>query len=416
MATFEYFLDGCLPDCDSGVFIFQLATQSNISNYPSEIDMVVTATDDIIVNGKALKRYTLSFDETLIFPLGRLSVCDLKQDEGGFHGSPSCKICATNCELEGDIAAINQLLLDSGIISDTFIYIENADGSITYTNSDGTITGIIPASAGLSVDSDGNLVDSGGTIIAASGEEANIATTIDTEGNVSLLINGVEAHTVTHCELTAKCLSDQSFAEDLAETLEKHIEIEDLGTTAPEGSTYVSDGSGGLIAVQNAVYNSLPSTNRGSVIVSNHDGCIRSYYWDGSAYIAVPNDTSEEFEGVLIYSSSGLQTETVTIPTHSAYAPTKGVPVAAIVQLRAYVNTNDGISNANASIYRTATGLNSGARAATAVADNGRQFDTNEVRIPLTSAGNVILTSTTASPIGGAGQADTVAYLIGYKY
>jgi len=100
MATFKYLLDGCLPDCDSGVFTFQLLSQSGITGFPTEIDMQLVSTGETYVNGKKVKEYTFDFDLSLIAPLERLNLCDLEQDPDGLHGFPTCKVCASTCELE----------------------------------------------------------------------------------------------------------------------------------------------------------------------------------------------------------------------------------------------------------------------------------------------------------------------------
>ena len=73
--------------------IFKLAEQPNLPDFPSEIEADLLAKEDITVDKKAGRAYTISYDESLVFPI-ELKMCD-------FDGIPEVKVCKSNCELEG---------------------------------------------------------------------------------------------------------------------------------------------------------------------------------------------------------------------------------------------------------------------------------------------------------------------------
>lgn len=301
MTTYIYKTDRCLPGCNGNdhveagdTLLFPLINQPAIPDFPESIEAEVLSVQDIN-EGAARKAYEVEYDETLVGGL-ILDFCN-------FDGVATCLEC---CDILSD-KFDNLTASDINDFDEAVIAVIDTDGDGDFDADD--LKDGIEAIVTNGV-ANGLIVINATDVNGFCEEVANcISNDTDTQGAITSLVSGAIADGTIgipesaldsdgdgdfdaddiagFCAKVGTCIAnDPALAESIAEELESRIEIEDLATTAPVGSSYVSDGNGGLTTTT-GVYSTLPTTNVGSPIVSDVSGESLVYYWDGASYIEV---------------------------------------------------------------------------------------------------------------------------------
>ena len=118
---------------------------------------------------------------------------------------------------------------------------------------------------------------------------------------------------VTCCDILGE--ENESLRNEL-ESLKQRVEsldsnedgiftLEDIGSSSPSGSLFVSDGEGGVIS-RSGFYNTLPEINVGSPIISDESGSNLSYFWNGTEYLPISGQVAQ----IHVESSSGATSST----------------------------------------------------------------------------------------------------------